>query len=88
MSFSGGGGDGKSAVDWRFGFNLFCKAKGRFARLSFPGLGGARGPVESSLEGELLELDVNDGLGLNLLTKFLRDSWYSTEALYFALELR
>lgn len=58
--------------------------------MSFPGLGGARGPVENSLEGEILELDVDEEaeLGLNLLTKFLRDSWYSTDALYFTLELR
>lgn len=54
-----------------------------------PGLGGAGGPVQESLEGELEDTGAEDvELGLNLLTRFWRDSWYSAEESNLTLELR
>lgn len=54
-----------------------------------PGLGGAGGPVKESLEGEPEDTVAEDTeLGLNLLTRFWRDSWYSSEELDLTLVLR
>lgn len=90
MLFSGGGGEGKSTVDCRLWPTLFCKANGKLARFSLPGLGGAGGPENRSLDGEPEEKAGAEeaALGLNLLTKFWRDSWYADKELALALELR
>lgn len=74
-----GGGEGKSPLDCLVWLTLACSAKGRLARLSFPGFGGAGGPFEGSFEGDPLEVGHVEGgaalfRGANLLSKFLLDS--------------
>lgn len=55
------GGDGKSLLAW---LTLACSAKGRWDKLSLPGLGGAGGPAEGSLDGELLLGHGEGGVGV------------------------
>lgn len=74
-----GGGEGKSPLDCFAWLTLACSARGRLARLSFPGFGGAGGPFEGSFEGDPLEGGHEEGgavlpWGANLLSKFLLDS--------------
>lgn len=77
-----GGGEGKSPPHCFAWLTLVWRAKGRLARLSFPGLGGAGGPAKGSLEGDPLEEEEGQGedggvliWGANLLSRFFLDSW-------------
>lgn len=71
-----GGGDGKSPLAW---LTFACSAGGRWDKFSFPGLGGAGGPLPGLL------LPGEDGGGAagccpNLLSRFLLDSRYDGDA--------
>lgn len=88
----GGGGKSDGGDTW---LTLACNANGSCERFSFPGLGGAGGPLPGGGGACGLLLGGGGACGLfpggggaccpNLLNKLRRDSWYDVDASALAL---